>query len=280
MTKRMGHWSATVLARRPVGGFHVVAVSAGAAAAQTKPGQFASVAVGGAGTAMLLRRQLWIADTSAGGRHGGALDVVVDGNEPGGAWLIGQAEGTTVDVMAPLGRPFLLPRDPTVCLLVGFGAANGALSQLAQQLMDRGNRIHALLPSDGSAFGTLTARRLASQSAEFTENNRAEHIATAIRDGCQVVYSAGTPPQVREVATDIVATGAAVPHQTALHLGLVCAVGTCTTCAIPVHGRDGITRMVRACADGPVFNAELIRWADLGTVPGDCLGATLDSART
>jgi len=38
-------------------------------------------------------------------------------------------------------------------------------------------------------------------------------------------------------------------------------------------GSDGITRMVRACTDGPVFRGEQIRWDDIGTIPFDAFGA-------
>jgi dihydroorotate dehydrogenase electron transfer subunit len=42
---------------------------------------------------------------------------------------------------------------------------------------------------------------------------------------------------------------------------------------LPVVGSDGITRMVRACTDGPVFRGEQIRWDDIGTIPFDAFGA-------
>jgi dihydroorotate dehydrogenase electron transfer subunit len=42
---------------------------------------------------------------------------------------------------------------------------------------------------------------------------------------------------------------------------------------LPVVGNDGVTRMVRACTDGPVFRGDLVRWDDVGTIPFDALGA-------
>ncbi len=44
-------------------------------------------------------------------------------------------------------------------------------------------------------------------------------------------------------------------------------------CVLPVTGTDGITRIVRACVDGPVFRGDLVRWDDMGTIPFDALGA-------
>jgi hypothetical protein len=34
-----------------------------------------------------------------------------------------------------------------------------------------------------------------------------------------------------------------------------------------------VTRMARACIDGPVFRGEAVRWDDIGTIPFDALGA-------
>ncbi len=38
-------------------------------------------------------------------------------------------------------------------------------------------------------------------------------------------------------------------------------------------GDDGQTRMVRSCVEVPVFDGERVRWADVGTVPDDVVGA-------
>jgi dihydroorotate dehydrogenase electron transfer subunit len=45
------------------------------------------------------------------------------------------------------------------------------------------------------------------------------------------------------------------------------------TCVLPVTGDDGVTRMTRACVDGPVFSGQAVRWDDVGTIPFDALGA-------
>jgi dihydroorotate dehydrogenase electron transfer subunit len=54
---------------------------------------------------------------------------------------------------------------------------------------------------------------------------------------------------------------------------MACGTGVCMTCVLPVVGSDGITRMSRACVDGPVFRGEQVRWGDLGTIPFDAFGA-------
>jgi hypothetical protein len=54
---------------------------------------------------------------------------------------------------------------------------------------------------------------------------------------------------------------------------MACGTGICMTCVLPVIGDDGVTRMLRSCTDGPVFRADRVRWADIGTVPPDAYGA-------
>jgi dihydroorotate dehydrogenase electron transfer subunit len=46
------------------------------------------------------------------------------------------------------------------------------------------------------------------------------------------------------------------------------------TCVLPVVDDDGTTRMVRSCVEGPVFRGDRVRWAEIGTVPADALGAS------
>ena len=48
---------------------------------------------------------------------------------------------------------------------------------------------------------------------------------------------------------------------------MACGIGVCMTCVLPVRGDDGASRFVRSCVDGPVFDADRVRWADVGTLP-------------
>lgn len=260
-------WRAKVLARRRSGRYTVLTVSAPGMAERCRPGHFVSVAIAG-DSAMLLRRQVWIATSSASGRDGGALELVVDGAEPGGQRLAALDQGAGMDVMGPLGRPFSLPRSAVSALLAGVGASAAPLIWLAAELGARGSRAQFLhLPPD-EPFGLLDAKRLCAGVAQVGSDGVGEAVAARCGQGVDVVYSAGPALVMAEVA----AAAGSVPHQTALQTDLVCAAATCTACVVPITGRDGITRMVRACAEGAVFNAALVRWADLGTVPAQCVG--------
>ncbi|NBO46545.1 MAG: dihydroorotate dehydrogenase electron transfer subunit, partial [Actinobacteria bacterium] len=64
-----------------------------------------------------------------------------------------------------------------------------------------------------------------------------------------------------------------VHSQCAVEESMACGVGVCMTCVLPVIGDDGVTRMVRSCVEGPVFRGDRVRWADVGSMPTDVLGA-------
>jgi dihydroorotate dehydrogenase electron transfer subunit len=78
-------------------------------------------------------------------------------------------------------------------------------------------------------------------------------------------------PMLREVSA--IAADYGIPAQCAVEEAMACGIGVCMTCVLPVVGDDGRTRMVRSCVEGPVFRGERVRWADVGTVPADAVGA-------
>ncbi len=71
-----------------------------------------------------------------------------------------------------------------------------------------------------------------------------------------------------------------IPVQVAVEESMACGIGVCMTCVLPGQvGDDGATRMVRACAEGPAFRGERVRFEDVGTIPFDALGAPGGGAR-
>jgi dihydroorotate dehydrogenase electron transfer subunit len=91
------------------------------------------------------------------------------------------------------------------------------------------------------------------------------------RVGSEVVYACGPMPMLEVVAG--IARERGVPSQVAVEEQMACGVGVCMTCVLPVIGDDGVTRMVRSCVEGPVFLGDRVRYADIGTIPADALGA-------
>lgn len=270
MTPPPAHWRAEVLAKRRAGQYAVLTIAAPGSAEVCRPGHYGSVSVGRA-DGPLLRRQVWVGEVSASGRDGGTMEIVVDPAEPGGRRLAAREQGSAVDVIAPLGRPFSLPRHPVSAVLVALGSASAALIPLARRLVERGCRVTFVFAGDEPAYGVLEARRVAAGIVAPEPGRSVSDALAGVGEPPEVVYSAGSPDRLRQVA--VAAERWEAAHQAAIRTELLCGAGTCTACALPVRGRDGVTRIVRACVEGPVFNAELVRWHDLGTIPGDCLGA-------
>lgn len=270
-----------LLSVKRVGGYTHLTVVAPGIPERFRPGNFVAVAVGGALSERCLRRGLPVHRVRPSGTYGGTVEVLMDADEPGRAWLAGLGAGSPVDVLGPLGRPFALPRQPVPCLLVGHGAAAAPLFPLADRLRERGCAVHMLLtgPDERSLFGVLEARRAAKTVQVATEDGSVglRGVVSDVlpdllsRTGVDVVYASGPLPVLHAVAAAAEMHGAW--SQTAVPAPDGCGTGVCRGCALPVVGEDGLTRMVRACVEGPVFRGDRVRWGDIGTVPADAWGA-------
>lgn len=258
---------------------HLTAVAAGLAE-RFRPGSFVAVAVGGVLTARLGRRAFPVFRVRPTGAYGGTVELVLRVDEPGTAWLSRRPAGAPLDLLGPLGRPFALPKEPVACTLVGGGHRSAPLFSLAERLRERGCAVHMLLVAGTQAevFGALDAKRSARTVVVATEDGSlgmhggAAEVLPGLLDrtGTDVVYASGDPDLLHAAAEAAERHGAW--SQTALDVPMPCGTGVCQACVLPVVGEDGVTRMVRACAEGPVFRGDRVRWGDLGTVPADTWG--------
>ena len=270
----------TVLTVRRVDAYVAMTVVAPAIAAKFRPGQFVAIAVGGPSSAMLARRTLSIHDVRPD--HGGTVEFVFLPAEPGTEWLADCRSRDVLDIVGPLGRPFPVPRDPASCLLVGVGAAAAPLFSLAGRLAERSCQADFLLGAQSAerVFGALTARRTG-RSAMITtldgtlgaRGSVVDLLPTVVQQArTDVIYASAPLPVLRAISA--LAVRYAIPVQALVsEPEMICGTGLCMGCVLPAVGTDGITRMVRACLDGPVFRGDLVRWDDVGTIPFDALGA-------
>jgi len=160
-----------------------------------------------------------------------------------------------------------------------YGSA--PLFALAAKLTDRGSSVDFLLGGQSAdrVFGALTARR-SGRSATITTADGSlgargpvtVMLEQVIREArTEVIYASAPVPVLRDVTA--LAARYSIPVQASVDVAMACGIGVCMGCVLPVTGTDGITRIVRACVDGPVFRADLVRWDDVGTIPFDALGA-------
>lgn len=274
-----------LVATRRAGAYHHLTVVAPGLAELARPGQFVALAVGGATSANLLRRCFSIHRVKPSGTFGGTVDVVIAANGPGTRWLTSLRAHDPVDVVGPLGRPFPLPAEPVACVLVGGGYGSAPLFWLAETLRERGCHVEMVLgaASEDRLFGVVEARRTADGVSITTDDGssgRRGWVSDVLgevvdRAGAGVVYACGPMAMLRSVS-DIAAQHGAVA-QVAVEESMACGIGVCMTCVLPVEGRDGVTRMVRSCVEGPVFRGDRVRWDafrdGVCRVPEDTLGA-------
>jgi dihydroorotate dehydrogenase electron transfer subunit len=273
---------ATVLTVRQVQDYCALTLVAPAVAERFRPGQFVALAVGGEHTARLVRRTFAVYEVKSD--YGGTVEIVFAERDAGTAWLAGRRARDTIDMVGPLGRPFRLPRDPVGCLLAGGGPGAAALFALADTLRRRGCPVHFVLGGASAAqvFGARSARRIGDSATVLTEDGSLgdrgtvpEALPRVIEEtAADVVYACGPTGLLREVTA--VAAGLGLPSQVSVEDFLqrngACGTGLCLACVLPVVAEDGLTRMVRACVDGPVLRGDRVRWDDLGTIPFDALG--------
>jgi dihydroorotate dehydrogenase electron transfer subunit len=263
-----------VVARRRVNAYTELTLAAPEIAERAEPGQFVAFAVGGATSALLLRRSIALASAGDGG-----VSVVVAPHGPGSTWLAGLQVGERVDVVGPLGRPFPMPERGTPALLVGGGYGAAALVGLAARLQDAGSTVAAVT-------GAASADRLCSVAelgaiadplavtTDDGSSGRAGRVTVAVDEliaDAGVVYACGPMPMLRAVAEQ--ATAAGVPSYVAVEESMACGIGVCMTCVLPVIGDDGRTRFSRSCVEGPIFGGDRVRFADVGRLTADVVGA-------
>lgn len=275
---------AVVHSNRKVGEYHHLVLRGEKIADGVRPGHFVSIAMGGADSSMVTRRAFSIHRATPMTAHGSTLEIVVHPHGSGTNWLAAQQSGAEIDVVGPLGKPFALPKNPVPCLLVGGGYGSAPMTFLAEELTARGCPVDMVFGAgtESKLFDVLAAKRI-SRYFEITTDDGSSGIKGRVSDvipelfmrgQSAVVYACGPMPMLRSVAD--LAKQRNIVSQVAVEESMACGIGVCMTCVLPVIGDDGITRMSRACIDGPVFRGDKVRWDDLGTVPADCLGAPKD----
>jgi dihydroorotate dehydrogenase electron transfer subunit len=270
-----------VLDTRRAGAYTVLSVAAPDIPERAKAGHFITIGMGGEESSMLLRRAFAIHRVQSRGVYGGTLEIAVGVNGVGTKWLVDRRRHDPLSIVGPLGRPFVLPKEPVACVLVGGGYGSAPLFMLAEQLRERGCRVDVVLgaSTEEKLFGVLDIKRLSTTLTITTEDGSAgeEGRVTDVLPGIMeradtaVVYACGPMPMLAACAQ--LAVEARAYSQCSVEESMACGIGVCMTCVLPIMGEDGVTRMLRACTDGPVFRGDRVRWDDVGTIPADAFGA-------
>lgn len=266
-----------IISIEPTGSYLHLVLEAPEVANYVEPGHFVAIAVGGVGSGMLLRRAFSIHRATPDE----SIEVIFAAHGQGTQWLAEQKAGTQLDIIAPLGKPFALPRQPVGCVLVAGGYGAAPMMMLAEQLKQLGCSVEVVLgaASEDKLFGVLESKAIADVVTVTTDDGSSgvrgrvtDVLPDALkRVSAKAVYACGPMPMLKAVAQ--VSKELAAYSQCAVEEAMACGIGVCMTCVLPVIGDDGVTRMVRSCVEGPVFRGDRVRWDDVDTIPADTFGA-------
>ena len=265
----------TIVSNKRVGAYHQILLNVGDIVKNCRPGNFVAISVGGENSRMILRRAFAISRVSENSQYGGTMELIVAPHGSGSKWLCAQAEGTEIDIVAPLGTAFGIPTEPINALLIGGGYGSAPLFGLADVLKDRGCKVDMLLgASIGSKiYAPMEGKRSVNSLKIYTEDGSmgehgrvTENLLEIVRDrNIDVIYSCG-PMAMLSAITALVADTDVI-HQCAVEESMACGIGICMTCVLPVRNEDGSTSMLRSCIDGPVMDGATVRWDLVGKVP-------------
>ena len=266
---------ATVVSNKRVGQYHQILLNVGQMVNGCKPGNFVAIKVGGENSRMVLRRAFAISRVSLTGPYGGSMELIVAPFGQGSKWLCSQVEGSTIDLIAPLGTAFGIPTEPVRALLVGGGYGSAPLFGLAEVLKNRGCRVDMYLGASTGAkiYAPMEGKRSVNVLKIYTEDGSmgergrvTEPIPALIAGGLvDVIYSCGPMPMLRAISELVL--GSDVVHQCAVEESMACGVGICMTCVLPVSDSEGNVSMKRSCIDGPVMDGSKVVWDLVGKVP-------------
>lgn len=265
----------TVVSNKRVGAYHQILLNVGDVVKSCRPGNFVAIAVGGDSSRMILRRAFAISRVSDNSQYGGTMELIVAPHGSGSKWLCSQAEGSEIDIVAPLGTAFGIPTSPINALLIGGGYGSAPLFGLADVLKSRGCKVDMLLgASVGSKiYAPMEGKRSVNSLKIYTEDGsmgETGRVTESLLDivaqrQIDVIYSCG-PMAMLSAITKLV-EGTEVIHQCAVEESMACGIGICMTCVLPVTNEDGSTSMLRSCIDGPVMDGAHVRWDLVGKVP-------------
>ena len=277
---RAQQMDAEVISNKRLGAYNHIVLAVNEIATYAKPGNFVAISVGGAGSSMVLRRAFAIYRAQIRPDGQGVMELVVAPHGNGSKWLASREPGESVNIVAPLGTAFGIPTEPVRALLIGGGYGSAPLFALAENLKAKGCRVDMVLGASTAAkiYAPLEGKRSVNSMTLTTDDGsagtrgRVSDVLPSIieQNQIEIIYSCG-PMAMLSAITDI-ANRFGVMHQCSVEESMACGIGVCMTCVLPVEGRDGITRMVRTCIEGPVMDGSKVTWSKSREIPDGVWG--------
>lgn len=207
-----------------------------------------------AGPDPLLRRPISVADQAEG-----CLRLVFQVRGRGTAVLARHRRGDVLDLLGPLGRPVVMPRNREV-FLVGGGVGAAPLLFLGRRLAGR-NRVQVFLGARTRKQLVLVRdfRGLGVTVRVATDDGTLGHAGT-VTELAELGITAASRPVVfscgpRPMLADLVRRLGPIPVWGYVEERMGCGTGICYCCALP--RKDG--GYVRFCEEGPVVRLNEVK---------------------
>ena len=213
-------------------------------AAQARAGQFVHVRPG-TSFEPLLRRPYSFNRID---RQAGEIELIVKPLGPGGEWIALRREGDELDLLGPLGTPFVVHRGTRNLLLVAGGTGIAPMRVLAEQEVSR--RSVTLLPATVEYLTTT-------DDGSFGTKGRVTDVMPDLLAWADQLFACGPWPMLAAIGRmrdDAARSPVFAGRQTLLdaqiaveqHMG--CAMGVCRACVVVTAQGNA-----RVCREGPVF---------------------------
>lgn len=220
-------------------------------AREVKPGQFVHIRTNESGLEPFFRRPFSVYRAQKG------VELFYDVKGPGTIILSNKKKGDTLDVLGPLGTPFVMP-PPETKNVVMIGGGIGVAPMLILSDVLKSKKLNLMLIYGGRSRGHVYPLK------EFKDNGVKVHIATD--DGSvgfkgrvsglfdkidrnpatTFLYTCGPNPMMKAVQDFAAANG--LKGQAACEEIMACGLGACLGCSIET------TKGFRTvCYDGPAF---------------------------
>lgn len=222
----------------------------------TCPGQFAHILVPG----KTLRRPISVCDV-----QDDAIRIVFEVRGEGTAILAESKVGDLINMIAPLGRGFDIPKGKRVAF-IGGGIGVPPMLYSARRAVENGcevtvingfrDRRAVILGDDFRALGCNVI-----ETTDDGSYGIHGFVTTPLADvisSLDMVCACGPTPMLKNISALAEKNG--VECYVSLEQRMACGIGACLGCAVEIKRNDGTTTYKHVCKDGPVFNSQEVAW--------------------
>ena len=230
-----------------------------------RPGQF--VMLGGAGGGTFLRRPFSIHRLEIESQERARITILYKIVGAGTAAMGELAPGDRLDLLGPLGRGFRVREDYRRIFIAAGGIGVAPMVHLLEDLAQTrdleacevflGGRTRTdLLCLDDFERLAVKVHRTTDDGSDGAQCFLTHPLEIAAQERPpDIIYSCGPMDMLSCVAG--IATRLGLPCQVSIEAAMACGMGACLGCAVADASGDGY---LHVCKDGPVFDADQLRW--------------------